>query len=52
MMAHPNGDIYVTDSYRKSRVHCFTRPARQGVGHAGGKAAGEFHLPHKHRDRP
>ena len=25
MMAHPNGDIYVTDGYRNARVHRFTR---------------------------
>src|SRR6201996_140673 len=24
MMAHPNGDIYVTDGYRNARVHRFT----------------------------
>ncbi len=37
MMAHPNGDIYVTDGYRNARVHRFTarRPARQIVGRAG-----------------
>ena len=25
MIAHPNGDIYVTDGYRNARVHRFTR---------------------------
>ena len=37
MMAHPNGDIYVTDGYRNARVHRFTarRQARQVVGHTG-----------------
>ena len=28
MIAHPNGDIYVTDGYRNSRVHRFTRDGR------------------------
>ena len=28
MMAHPNGDIYVTDGYRNARVHRFTRDGR------------------------
>ena len=47
MMAHPNGDIYVTDGYRNSRVHRFTRDG-QLVKSWGtpGKAEGEFHLPH------
>jgi DNA-binding beta-propeller fold protein YncE len=47
MIAHPNGDIYVTDGYRNSRVHRFTQDGRlvKSWG-APGKAAGEFHLPH------
>jgi hypothetical protein len=47
MMAHPNGDIYVTDGYRNSRVHRFTRDG-QLVKSWGtpGKGPGEFHLPH------
>jgi DNA-binding beta-propeller fold protein YncE len=47
MIAHPNGDIYVTDGYRNSRVHRFTRDGRlvKSLG-TPGKAAGEFHLPH------
>jgi DNA-binding beta-propeller fold protein YncE len=47
MMAHPNGDIYVTDGYRNARVHRFTRDGRlvKSWG-APGKAEGEFHLPH------
>jgi DNA-binding beta-propeller fold protein YncE len=47
MMAHPNGDIYVTDGYRNSRVHRFTGDGRlvKSWG-TPGKAAGEFHLPH------
>jgi DNA-binding beta-propeller fold protein YncE len=47
MIAHPNGDIYVTDGYRNSRVHRFTRDG-QLVKSWGtpGKAEGQFHLPH------
>jgi hypothetical protein len=47
MIAHPNGDIYVTDGYRNARVHRFTRDGRlvKSWG-APGKAEGEFHLPH------
>jgi len=47
MMAHPNGDIYVTDGYRNARVHRFTRDGRlvKSWG-APGKGEGEFHLPH------
>jgi DNA-binding beta-propeller fold protein YncE len=47
MMAHPNGDIYVTGGYRNSRVHRFTRDGRlvKSWG-TPGKAEGEFHLPH------
>src|SRR6266851_5217282 len=47
MMAHPNGDIYVTDGYRNSRVHRFTRDGRlvKSWG-APGKGPGQFHLPH------
>ena len=47
MIAHPNGDIYVTDGYRNSRVHRFARDGRlvKSWG-TPGKAAGEFHLPH------
>jgi DNA-binding beta-propeller fold protein YncE len=47
MMAHPNGDIYVTDGYRNARVHRFTRDGRLlNSWGAPGKAEGEFHLPH------
>ena len=47
MIAHPNGDIYVTDGYRNSRVHRFTRDGRLVTSWgAPGKAEGEFHLPH------
>ena len=47
MIAHPNGDIYVTDGYRNARVHRFTSTG-QLVKSWGtpGKASGEFHLPH------
>jgi sugar lactone lactonase YvrE len=47
MIAHPNGDIYVTDGYRNSRVHRFTADG-QLVKSWGtpGHAEGEFHLPH------
>lgn len=47
MMAHPNGDIYVTDGYRNARVHRFTRDGQlvKSWG-APGKEPGEFHLPH------
>ncbi len=47
MMAHPNGDIYVTDGYRNARVHRFTRDGRlvKSWG-APGHGPGQFHLPH------
>ena len=47
MIAHPNGDIYVSDGYRNARVHRFTRDGRlvKSWGRPG-KAEGEFHLPH------
>jgi DNA-binding beta-propeller fold protein YncE len=47
MIAHPNGDIYVTDGYRNARVHRFTHDGRlvKSWG-TPGKAEGEFHLPH------
>jgi DNA-binding beta-propeller fold protein YncE len=47
MMAHPNGDIYVTDGYRNARVHRFTRDGRLVTSWGTpGRAVGEFHLPH------
>jgi DNA-binding beta-propeller fold protein YncE len=47
MIAHPNGDIYVTDGYRNARVHRFTRDGRLVTSWgAPGKGQGEFHLPH------
>src|SRR5262249_4849692 len=47
MMAHPNGDIYVSDGYRNARVHRFTRDGRlvKSWGEPG-RGAGQFHLPH------
>ena len=47
MMAHPNGDIYVTDGYRNARVHRFTRDGKLVTSWGTpGKGPGEFHLPH------
>ena len=47
MMAHPNGDIYVTDGYCNARVHRFTRDGRlvKSWGEPG-HGPGQFHLPH------
>ncbi len=47
MIAHPNGDIYVTDGYRNARVHRFTSDGRlvKSWG-APGHGPGQFHLPH------
>jgi DNA-binding beta-propeller fold protein YncE len=47
MIAHPNGDIYVTDGYRNARVHRFTSDGVLVTSWgAPGTAKGEFHLPH------
>ena len=47
MIAHPNGDIYVTDGYRNARVHRFSADGKLKTSWgAPGHAAGEFHLPH------
>jgi len=47
MMAHPNGDIYITDGYRNARVHHFTRDGRLVKSWGGpGHGEGQFHLPH------
>ena len=47
MIAHPNGDIYVTDGYRNARVHRFTRDGTLLMSWgAPGREAGQFHLPH------
>jgi hypothetical protein len=42
MMAHPNGDIYVTDGYRNARVHRFTHDGQLVTSWGTpGKAPGE-----------
>ncbi len=48
MMPGPNGDLYVTDGYRNSRVHRFSAEGQliQSWGQPGNSAPGEFHLPH------
>ena len=48
MMPGPSGDLYVTDGYRNSRVHRFTRDGEliQSWGQPGKTEPGEFHLPH------
>ena len=47
MIAHPNGDVYVTDGYRNARVHRFSRDDTLITSWgAPGKGQGEFHLPH------
>src|SRR5438094_8902941 len=47
MLAHSNGDIYVTDGYRNARVHRFTKDGRlvKSWGEPG-HGPGQFHLPH------
>ncbi|MGE0225796.1 MAG: 6-bladed beta-propeller [Acetobacteraceae bacterium] len=47
MIAHPNGDLYVTDGYRNARIHRFTRDGTLVWSKgAPGKGPSEFHLPH------
>ena len=47
MLAHPNGDIYVTDGYRNARVHRFTADGKLVTSWGEpGKGPGQFHLPH------
>jgi DNA-binding beta-propeller fold protein YncE len=47
MMAHPNGDIYVTDGYRNARVHRFAGDGRLVASWGEpGQGPGQFHLPH------
>jgi hypothetical protein len=47
MIAHPNGDLYVTDGYRNARVHRFTRDGKLIASWGTpGKGPAEFHLPH------
>jgi DNA-binding beta-propeller fold protein YncE len=48
MMPGPSGDLYVTDGYRNSRVHRFSKDGEliQSWGQPGKSEPGEFHLPH------
>jgi DNA-binding beta-propeller fold protein YncE len=48
MVPGPNGDLYVTDGYRNSRVHRFSADGRliSSWGEPGKKEPNEFHLPH------
>lgn len=48
LMPGPSGDLYVTDGYRNSRVHRFTKDGEliQSWGQPGKTAPGDFHLPH------
>ncbi|HZA25401.1 MAG TPA: peptidyl-alpha-hydroxyglycine alpha-amidating lyase family protein [Dehalococcoidia bacterium] len=48
MFPSPSGDLYVSDGYRNSRVHRFTKDGRliQSWGAPGKGGPGEFHLPH------
>lgn len=47
MLAHPNGDIYVTDGYRNARVHRFTSDGKLATSWGEpGHGPGQFHLPH------
>jgi DNA-binding beta-propeller fold protein YncE len=47
MIAHPNGDLYVTDGYRNARIHRFTRDGKLVTSWGTpGHAEGQFHLPH------
>lgn len=48
MMPAPNGDLYITDGYRNSRVHRFSADGRlkKSWGQPGKTEPGHFHLPH------
>jgi len=47
MLAHPNGDIYVTDGYRNARVHRFSADGKlKASWGTPGHGPGQFHLPH------
>jgi sugar lactone lactonase YvrE len=48
LLPAPNGDLYVTDGYRNSRVHRFSKDGEliQSWGQPGKTAPGDFHLPH------
>lgn len=44
----PSGDLYITDGYRNSRVHRFTRDGQliNSWGEPGKSEPGQFHVPH------
>jgi len=48
MVPAPSGDLYVSDGYRNSRVHRFSKDGTliSSWGTPGKEAPGEFHLPH------
>jgi DNA-binding beta-propeller fold protein YncE len=47
MIAHPNGDFYVTDGYRNARVHRFAKNGTlKNSWGAPGHGPDQFHLPH------
>ena len=48
MVKGPSGSIYVSDGYRNSRIHKFTKDGDliKSWGAPGKSEAGEFHLPH------
>ncbi len=48
MAPGPNGDIYVSDGYRNSRIHRFSKDGGliNSWGRPGKSEPGEFHLPH------
>ena len=48
MVPSPSGDLYVSDGYRNSRVHRFSKDGSliSSWGNPGKEAPGEFHLPH------
>ena len=48
MVVAPSGDLYVSDGYRNSRVHRFSKDGSllSSWGTPGKQEPGEFHLPH------
>src|SRR5712692_7614644 len=48
MAPSPSGDLYISDGYRNSRVHRFTRDGQliKSWGQPGKTAPGQFRLPH------
>jgi DNA-binding beta-propeller fold protein YncE len=48
MFVAPSGDLYVSDGYRNSRVHRFSKDGGllSSWGEPGKQEPGEFHLPH------